>query len=95
MFGFSIIIVLYKKHYENSLALTTILERLEEIRTAGFVPKIYVWNNSPGYTPAINHDSVVWMDGENISLPLIYNRIAEISFSEGDDLLMISDDDTD
>lgn len=95
MFGLSVIVVLYKKHYENSVALSTLIEAIDDIRTAGFVPTIYVWNNSPGFTPAINHDSVVWVDGENISLPLIYNRIAELSFSEGNALLMISDDDTD
>ncbi len=95
MLGLSVIVVLYKKHYENSVALSTLIEALDDMRTAGFTPTIYVWNNSPGFTQAINHDSVVWMEGENISLPLIYNRIAEISFSEGNDLLMISDDDTD
>ena len=95
MFGLSVIVVLYKKHYENSVALSTLIDALDDMRAAGFAPTIYVWNNSPGFTPAINHDSVVWMEGKNISLPLIYNHIAEVSFSEGNDVLMISDDDTD
>lgn len=95
MLSLSMIVVLYKKHYKNSSSLNSLLESLNDIRTAGFTPTIYVWNNSPGFTPALEHEGVVWVEGKNISLPLIYNYISEISFTEGNDLLMISDDDTD
>lgn len=68
---------------------------LEDMRGAGFSPTIYVWNNSPGFTPALEDESVVWLEGDNTKLPLIYNHVAKVTFEAGSDLLMISDDDTD
>lgn len=91
----AIVIVLYKKHFQDSPAFCSIISAFGEVRRAGFEPKIYLWNNSPGYSSRFEGDSVVWLEGNNSSLSKIYNHVASISFSEGGDLLLISDDDTD
>ncbi|MNJ31874.1 hypothetical protein D3C77_265250 [compost metagenome] len=95
MYAISIVVVLYKKHYSESLSLSTILSKLESIHLAGFRPNIYVWNNSPQFSPPLEHSLVEWIEGENDTLSYIYNKVAALSFSTGADVLMISDDDTD
>lgn len=95
MFAISIVVVLYKKHYANSISLSSLLNSLESIESAGFNAKICVWNNSPDFSPALAHPSVEWYSGENNFLPYIYNKLARREFGEGADFLMLSDDDTD
>lgn len=95
MLGLSIVVVLYRKHHGESSSLCTLVAALDEMRVTGFTPTIYVWNNSPGFTPPLEHEAVVWLEGENIKLPAIYNHVARLTFEAGGELLMISDDDTD
>lgn len=95
MLGLSVVVVLYRKHHDESSSLRTLLAALDDMRAAGFAPTIYVWNNSPGFTPPLEHEAVVWLEGENLKLPAIYNHIARLTFEGGGELLMISDDDTD
>ncbi|TBW02233.1 hypothetical protein E0E52_18560 [Azotobacter chroococcum] len=92
---FSVVVVLYKKSYCDSPSLNSFIGALGEMRAAGFFPTIYVWNNSPGFSPILEHEAVVWLEGENSSLPSIYNHIAKLTFEAGGVALMISDDDTD
>lgn len=95
MLKFGIVVVLYKKHCSESVSLCSLIAALSDMRAAGFLPTIYVWNNSPDFSPAFEHSSVVWLEGKNVHLPKIYNHIARLTFESGASLLMISDDDTD
>lgn len=91
----SVVVVLYKKSYDDSVALRSLLGGLDGVELADFKYKIYVWNNSPGFSDVFRHDSVVWLEGENVKLPVVYNSVADMAFSDGADVLMLSDDDTD
>ncbi|MCC6076414.1 hypothetical protein ACFPTX_18520 [Pseudomonas sp. GCM10022188] len=95
MLGLSIVVVLYRKQHGESSSLRSLIAALGEMRDAGFAPTIYVWNNSPGFTAPLEHEAVVWLEGENVKLPVIYNQVARSTFEAGGELLMISDDDTD
>ncbi|MGE8425656.1 MAG: hypothetical protein ACN6PI_22665, partial [Sphingobacterium siyangense] len=55
---FSVVIVLYKKHYSDSIAISTLLLALGELKKSFFNFKIYVWNNSPECSPAFDHPMV-------------------------------------
>lgn len=92
---FSVVIVLYKKHYSDSIAISTLLLALGELKKSFFNFKIYVWNNSPECSPAFDHPMVTWLEGNNSTLPYIYNTVSEMAFSSGSVALMLSDDDTD
>lgn len=91
----SIVVVLYRKTVEESISVCSILGLLEGMKAAGFFPRIYIWNNSPGWVLPLVHEDVTWFEGDNVSLPLIYNEIADLAFSSGSSVLLISDDDTD
>ncbi|CAD5109712.1 hypothetical protein [Zestomonas carbonaria] len=95
MLSLSVVVVLYKKHFESSVAVSSLLSSFDAIKGAGFLPVIYVWNNSPGFSPCLDRESVVWLEGDNSTLPFIYNSVAELAFGSGSSILMISDDDTD
>lgn len=95
MLGVSIVVVLYGKHHNESFSLRSLLAALSDIRAADFEPTIYVWNNSPGQSPVLVDEAVVWLEGENTTLPIIYNQVAKLAFGGGAVALMISDDDTD
>lgn len=91
----SIVVVLYRKTVEQSISICSILGLLDGMKAAGFLPRVYIWNNSPGWVPPLVHEDVTWFEGDNVSLPLIYNKIADLAFSSGSSALLISDDDTD
>lgn len=95
MLRLSVVVVLYKKRFSESSALQTLICALKDMEFSGFSPTVYVWNNSPGFSPKLDHPSVVWMEGENTTLPIIYNHVAKLAFDAGASALMISDDDTD
>lgn len=87
-----IVVVLYKKSWQESRAIISILESIPSLQDS---VRLIVWNNSPGFSVELFHPQITWMEGENVTLPCIYNKAAGISFGEGAFALMISDDDTD
>jgi len=91
----SIVVVLYRKAVEESISVCSILGILDGMKAAGFFPRVYIWNNSPGWVLPLVHEDVTWFEGDNVSLPLIYNDIADLAFTSGSSALLISDDDTD
>lgn len=87
------LVVLYQKPTEKSIALQSLLKQRLHLQDVGVQLRIHVWNNSPGVAQPCA--GVYWHEGENVGLSAIYNCIAEIAFAGGAQLLMISDDDTD
>lgn len=87
------LVVLYQKPAEKSIALQSLLKQQQLLKDVGVNLAIHVWNNSPGVTKPCA--GVSWYESENLGLSAVYNRIAEVVFSDGAQLLMISDDDTD
>lgn len=95
MINIGIVIVLYKKHYRESMALRTLLNKIDEMKMSMASVNIFVWNNSPESSEPLQHESVIWLEGENVKLPLIYNHVANLAFEQACECLMLSDDDTD
>lgn len=95
MYTLNVVVVLYNKLASESIALCTLVDALDSIKSAGFYPKIYVWNNSPGFSQKLNDPSVEWIEGENNNLSYVYNNIAQRALISDRSFLMISDDDTD
>ncbi|QAX82013.1 glycosyltransferase family protein [Candidatus Pseudomonas adelgestsugas] len=91
----SILIVLYKKHYKNSVAITTLLRNAVCFNKKGISVEFFIWNNTPLCSPILSKQCLTWFEGNNNGLPYIYNRIANIAFMQGATHFMISDDDTD
>lgn len=91
----SFLVVLYGRDYSESVAITTILAAFDSMRAKGYSPKLYVWNNSPELSRTLSRSDVVWLDGQNRSLSVVYNTVAKVAFEEGAEFLMLSDDDTD
>lgn len=87
-----IVVVLYRKSWQESQAITSILEGISSLQDS---VTLIVWNNSPGFSMELIHPQVIWMEGENTTLPCIYNKVAGISFGQGVSAIMLSDDDTD
>lgn len=93
--GIAFLVVLYGRDYSESVAITTILAAFDSMRSKGYSPKLYVWNNSPKLSRVLSRDDVVWLSGQNCSLSVVYNTVAKVVFEGGVELLMLSDDDTD
>ncbi|ANF85236.1 hypothetical protein A7J50_1814 [Pseudomonas antarctica] len=91
----SILIVLYKRHYKDSAAITTLLNNRVRFQEKEIYVDFYVWNNTPSCSPALSGDSLTWLEGDNDGLPHVYNRVADMAFANGATHFMISDDDTD
>ncbi|WP_395608523.1 hypothetical protein [Pseudomonas sp. B22129] len=91
----SILIVLYKRHYENSAAVTTLLENFDYFQGKGVEVEYFVWNNTPECSPCLVRDGLTWLEGSNNGLSEIYNTVADKAFAGGATHFMISDDDTD
>jgi hypothetical protein len=91
----SILIVLYKRHYKDSAAITTLLNSRVRFQEKDIYVDFYVWNNTPSCSPALSGDSLTWLEGDNDGLPHVYNRVADMAFANGATHFMISDDDTD
>jgi hypothetical protein len=91
----SILVVLYKRHYKDSTAITTLLECVKHFREKGIEVDLFVWNNTPQCSPILVKERLTWLEGGNEGLPHIYNRVAAQSFEAGATHFMISDDDTD
>ena len=91
----SILIVLYKRHYKDSAAITTLLNNRVRFQEREIYVDFYVWNNTPSCSPALSGDSLTWLEGNNDGLPHVYNRVADMAFANGATHFMISDDDTD
>jgi hypothetical protein len=91
----SILIVLYKRHYKDSAAITTLLNSRVRFQEKDIYVDFYVWNNTPSCSPALSGDSLTWLEGNNDGLPHVYNRVADMAFANGATHFMISDDDTD
>lgn len=89
------LVVLYGRDYSESVAITTILAAFDGMRARGYSPKLYVWNNSPELSRILSRSDVVWLDGQNRSLSVVYNTVAKVAFEERAEFLMLSDDDTD
>lgn len=91
----SILIVLYKRHYRESAAITTLLSNVAPFREQGIDVEFFVWNNTPECSPALSAENLTWLEGNNDGLAYIYNRVADMAFAGGATHFMISDDDTD
>lgn len=91
----SILIVLYKRHYKDSAAITTLLNNRVRFQAHGISVDFYVWNNTPSCSPALSSERLTWLEGDNDGLPHVYNRVADMAFTNGATHFMISDDDTD
>lgn len=91
----SILVVLYKRHYEDSTAITTLLERVKNFQGKGIEVDLFVWNNTPQCSPILVKENLTWLEGNNEGLPHIYNRVAAQAFEAGATHFVISDDDTD
>lgn len=91
----AIIVVLYRKHYSESKSIETLTHELALLDPDINQYTIYIWNNSPEYSPRMQHKKVEWFEGENTPLPKIYNKLADIAFSTDCTAIMISDDDSD
>ncbi|KWU52240.1 hypothetical protein [Pseudomonas palleroniana] len=91
----SILIVLYKRHYKDSAAITTLLNNVDCFQAKGVTVEFFVWNNTPECSPELIKDSLTWLEGKNNGLSEIYNAVADKAFSGGATHFMISDDDTD
>lgn len=89
------LVVLYGRDYSESVAITTILAAFDGMRVKGYSPKLYVWNNSPKLSRILSRGDVVWLDGQNCSLSVVYNTVTKVAFEGGAEFLMLSDDDTD
>ena len=87
------LIVLYQKRCEDSIALQSLLKQQQMLEGQGVRLELVIWNNSPG--TAVPWPGVRWHEAENEGLSKIYNQVAKQSFDLGMDLFMISDDDTD
>ena len=87
-----IVVVLYRKSWQESRAIISILEGVSSLQDS---VRLIVWNNSPGFSAELFHPQVIWMEGENTTLPCIYNKVASVSFGQGASAIMLSDDDTD
>ncbi|MBF8742362.1 hypothetical protein [Pseudomonas guariconensis] len=88
------VIVLYKKSYVDSIALQSLLKMFDD-RNNDIDFHLYVWNNSPEINDVLIHSKVTWLEGNNSTLPKIYNDVAALAFADGADALLLSDDDTD
>lgn len=91
----SILIVLYKRHYKDSSAITTLLQSASYFCEKGIEVDFFVWNNTPQCSPCLVRDGLTWLEGNNEGLSHIYNRVAAQAFAAGATHFMISDDDTD
>jgi hypothetical protein len=91
----SILIVLYKRHYKDSAAITTLLNNVDYFQEKGITVEFFVWNNTPECSPELIRDSLTWLVGKNNGLSEIYNAVADKAFAGGATHFMISDDDTD
>ncbi|MDQ0739331.1 hypothetical protein [Pseudomonas sp. W4I3] len=92
---FSILVVLYKRHYKDSVAITTLLECVKHFQERGICVSVFVWNNTPQCSPVLVKENLTWLEGNNEGLPHIYNRVAAQAFEAGATHFLISDDDTD
>ena len=89
----NVVIVLYKKKLSESKAYCSLMEAAKYTDI-----HLHIWNNSPEI--ALDNIDIEnsYYNGNNTTLPLIYNQILDLVYAEDssrDDLLMISDDDTD
>jgi hypothetical protein len=91
----SILVVLYKRHYIDSTAITTLLECVDCFKENGIQVDFFVWNNTPQCSPVLVRENLTWLEGDNVGLSHIYNCIAAKAFEAGATHFMISDDDTD
>ncbi|MBF8647492.1 hypothetical protein IRZ76_20885 [Pseudomonas pudica] len=88
----AVLIVLYRKASQDSIALQSLLAQQALLRDEGIDLQLYVWNNSPGVAQPC--PGVRWYEADNQRLSVVYNQVAEQAFAAGVDLFMISDDDT-
>ncbi|AZF46968.1 MULTISPECIES: hypothetical protein [unclassified Pseudomonas] len=91
----SVLVVLYKRHYEDSIAITTLLACVKSFQEKGIKVDVFVWNNTPQCSPSLVRENLTWLEGNNDGLPHIYNRVAAQAFEAGATHFVISDDDTD
>ncbi|WP_426099450.1 MULTISPECIES: hypothetical protein [unclassified Pseudomonas] len=91
----SILVVLYKRHYIDSTAITTLLECVSCFQEKGVQVDFFVWNNTPQCSPILVRENLTWLEGNNVGLSHIYNCVAAKAFEAGATHFMISDDDTD
>ena len=91
-----ILVVLYKKQFDESVAIKSIRKNINSIKNKDYEIVLHIWNNSPKYTKKYDDKDIIWHEGENTTLPIIYNTISDNVFANDKmALLMISDDDTD
>jgi len=91
-----ILVVLYKKQFDESVAIKSIRKKINTIKNKDYEIVLHVWNNSPKHTKKHDDKDIIWHEGENTTLPIIYNTISDNVFAnDKKSLLMISDDDTD
>ncbi|RCL29125.1 hypothetical protein C6A77_03455 [Pseudomonas sp. AFG_SD02_1510_Pfu_092] len=88
----AVLIVLYRKASQDSIALQSLLAQQALLREEGIDLQLYVWNNSPGVAQPC--PGVHWYEADNQRLSVVYNTVAEQVFAAGVELFMISDDDT-
>lgn len=91
----TILIVLYRRHYEDSNAITTLSACVEHFHAKGIEIDFFVWNNTPSCSPALVRNNLKWLEGNNESLSHVYNSVAAQAFEAGATHFLISDDDTD
>lgn len=88
----NILVVLYKKTDTESIAISSLISN--RFYLDGKV-NIILWNNTPE-VPIENREQFHRIfSGNNEYLPCIYNSVATEVFKSPEDILMISDDDTD
>ncbi|BBU43902.1 hypothetical protein PPTS312_18170 [Pseudomonas putida] len=88
----AVLIVLYRKASQDSVALQSLLAQKVLLDGEGIDLQVHVWNNSPGL--AQPSPGARWYEADNQSLSAIYNHVAADAFANGVELFMISDDDT-
>lgn len=92
----NILIVLYKKSLDDSIAFVSLLDRFQN--EPAYIKEqfsISIWNNSPEFKMSSTFEDVRFFCAENEFLPNIYNQAAGFLLLKEEDLLLISDDDTD
>lgn len=93
LFKFYILVVLYRRAWNESSSVLSIIDKFSSDESL-IHAKLVIWNNSPGFSPRLNHPSVIWKEAENSALSFVYNSFSSLAFESDADAIMISDDDT-
>ncbi|MFP3499396.1 hypothetical protein SB759_34835, partial [Pseudomonas sp. SIMBA_059] len=75
----AVLIVLYRKASQDSIALQSLLAQKALLQDEGVDLQLHVWNNSPGMAQPC--PGVRWYEADNQRLSVIYNQVAKEAFA--------------